>query len=372
MMVMSPVSGYLLPRVGGNLLITSGLLITGGAQIVFGTLTHIDDSSTFAILCFFVRSVGAVGSAMVFTASATVICQLFPEKVGFALAISETMIGIGMSGGPALGGILYAVGGFGLPFYFVGAVVLLSVPIAWVIFRSQDLGMIRTEARQRQSMGVLCAIRDTRALIVMIGVIVCSISLTFLEPTYEPHVRIFDLQSYQVGLIFFTAAGLYAIFSPINGYLSDLVKSNYIQMTVGQIFVGVAFLLIGPSPVTGVKQSLTSDILSIILVNIACASAMIPTFKMLLSAITDMGAPDDLTTYSLVSGLWGLSFNLGEVLGTSMGGIFVDYFGFVKGSTIVAIFNFATALLLIGAHLTRRRGPRGKIGEKTQLLSVSI
>ena len=65
------------------------------------------------------------------TASYTYIIQLFPDNVGLAFGITETCIGVGMSIGPAVGGLLYSIGGYGLPFYVLGAFVLLNLPISW-------------------------------------------------------------------------------------------------------------------------------------------------------------------------------------------------------------------------------------------------
>ena len=47
------------------------------------------------------------------------------------------------------------------------------------------------------------------------------------------------------------------------------------------------------------------------------------------------GFPDNLSTYGVISGLWGSSFALGAFAGPSLAGISMDYFGFRKSTYLV-------------------------------------
>lgn len=40
-----------------------------------------------------------------------------------------------MSLGPAIGGGLYGLGGYGLPFYVLGLVMLLNLPLCWFLIK---------------------------------------------------------------------------------------------------------------------------------------------------------------------------------------------------------------------------------------------
>jgi len=50
----------------------------------------------------------------------------FPEDINRAAGLIEALSGIGLVTGPALGSALYALGGFAIPFYFCGAIFLIS------------------------------------------------------------------------------------------------------------------------------------------------------------------------------------------------------------------------------------------------------
>ncbi|KAI1305247.1 MFS-type transporter SLC18B1 [Halotydeus destructor] len=367
----SPIAGVLIPKFGCRFMIVPFMGIAGVCIITFGTLTYVDETFLFAILCFIVRSIGAIAAAMVFTANFTVQCQLFPDNIGFAVAMGETMTGLGVSVGPAFGGVLFTLGGYGLPFYFVGSVVLLVMPFIYFMLDSPEFGPTPvSESESKTSLNKWTVIRIPIVVITLITLTTCTLSLTFLDPTFEPHLRIYDLTPSQVGFVFFFGSLVYGILSPISGHMADKSKQNYVQLILGQLLVGTAYLYMGPNPITGTSQSLLSDIASQVCVCMGTAAAMIPTLKMLLNTMTDHGAPDDSSTYSFAAGLFSFGFNSGSVLGTSGGGILVDNFGFVFSSTVVAILNFVSVTLLTLAYLNYRCQPKKDvIDEKSPLLS---
>ena len=54
------------------------------------------------------------------------IAKEFPDNVATMLAILESFFGIGMIMGPIVGGALYDVGGFLLPFVSLGSVLVCA------------------------------------------------------------------------------------------------------------------------------------------------------------------------------------------------------------------------------------------------------
>ena len=51
--------------------------------------------------------------------------QLYPDKVGAITSWSGTVLGIGYSVGPVIGGFLYDIGGFYLPFMVIGILAII-------------------------------------------------------------------------------------------------------------------------------------------------------------------------------------------------------------------------------------------------------
>lgn len=132
MMVSSPFLGKILPSVGAKFMLLGGIWLAGWCNVLFGVLEYVNDPTMFTVLCFVVRAVGAFGAASFSTASYTYVIHLFPDNVGLAFGLTETCVGVGMSLGPAVGGLLYGIGGYGLPFYVLGSFVLATGPLCYL------------------------------------------------------------------------------------------------------------------------------------------------------------------------------------------------------------------------------------------------
>lgn len=63
----------------------------------------------FATYCFLIRGLEALGAAAYTTATYVFVVEVFPTNVGAVLGFMETFVGLGMSMGPAIGGLLYSV-----------------------------------------------------------------------------------------------------------------------------------------------------------------------------------------------------------------------------------------------------------------------
>lgn len=129
-MISAPLLGKLIPIIGAKFMLLNGILISGVCNILFGMLNNVQGQYLFTCYCFLVRAFEAFGAAAFTTASYTFIMQRFPDDIGVAFGIAETCVGVGMCMGPAVGSLLYTIGGYGLPFYTLGALILLCLPIS--------------------------------------------------------------------------------------------------------------------------------------------------------------------------------------------------------------------------------------------------
>jgi len=64
-MISSPLLGKLTPILGARFMLLSGIWLAGTSTILFGILGVIEDTFTFTVMCFVVRSVSALGEGMV-------------------------------------------------------------------------------------------------------------------------------------------------------------------------------------------------------------------------------------------------------------------------------------------------------------------
>ena len=82
-------------------------------------LCAIPNISTIIVFCYS-RAVEGVGSSIAMSSFTVIFIDLYPNKVGTINSWSQTALGVGYSIGPAIGGFLYDIGGFHLPFTVIG------------------------------------------------------------------------------------------------------------------------------------------------------------------------------------------------------------------------------------------------------------
>lgn len=80
-------------------------------------------------MAFIVRIIEAIGNAAFLTASFAIIAKEFPDNVSITFASLETFFGLGLIVGPMVGGALYQLGGYFLPFVTLGMLLFLTAVI---------------------------------------------------------------------------------------------------------------------------------------------------------------------------------------------------------------------------------------------------
>jgi MFS family permease len=360
-MLVSPILGTFLPVIGAKFMLIAGVFVAGVANILFGLLNYIESSDQFAIFCFLVRTFEALGAAAFSTASYTYIMNDFPDDIGTAFGFTETCMGLGMSLGPAVGAGLYTLGGYGLPFYVLGTMILLNIPLCWFLVEPIDMIASLKESepqsspdrsdntnkaeetvvkRKRKSNYLtLVVIPEVAAVSVVVAVV--SQSSGFLDPTLEPHFRQYQLGTNVVGFVFLAMSLAYAILAPIVGWIASKMDNTFPLMIVGLLVSAAGLVLLGPAWFLPLEPTVWLSFLAVVLMGFAHAIAFIPTFEAILDIALEKGFPDNVRTYSLVSGLWSSVYSLGEVTGPTFGGLFVDLYDFSNGCTIAAGFSLA-------------------------------
>jgi MFS family permease len=77
--------------------------------ILCRTLEYVTNYTLFTTFCILIRGFEALGASAFSTASYVFVVNTFPQNIGSVLGILETFVGLGMSTGPALGGVLYSI-----------------------------------------------------------------------------------------------------------------------------------------------------------------------------------------------------------------------------------------------------------------------
>ena len=179
------------------------------------------------------------------TASYTYVIMLFPNSIGFVFGLTETFVGLALCLGPGIGSFLYHFGGYKLPFYAFGTIVLLCLPFNWYFLENINQTDNSDDSKESSSNGSEVElikttywglIRIPKIFVICMVVVVMSLAQSYLEPTFEPHLRTtFGLKQEMVGLEFLLGSTAYAISTPIVGYVATRTKNKFLVMLVGTL-----------------------------------------------------------------------------------------------------------------------------------------
>ncbi|XP_052764721.1 MFS-type transporter SLC18B1-like [Mya arenaria] len=379
----SPFFGRLMPIIGSRFMFLAGLFICGGCTLLFGVLDRVDVSGgtdMFVAYCFVTRVLLALGGTAVTNAGFVIMIKAFPDNIATVFGIGEVFTGIGMIGGPALGGLLYTAGGFLMPFAVVGGATFLCLPIALCLLPHQyDI----TDAEE-DDMSIRKLLFSPRSIVNSIVIVIGASVWSILDPTLEPHLRVYGLGPEMVGVLFLIMAALYSVTSPLWGRLADHVPDNRVILVPGLILCAVGLLLAGPSPLLGFALSYNKiwmTILSLVILGVGSSMCIIPTYDIYIDIVDDLGYPNSTRTYGMVSGLWVSMYALGDFIGPSAGGFGFEQIGFEWLMTVVATACVLCAILVLVTWLVERKCVRkvdkitiievDDVTEKTPLLSTA-
>ncbi|KAG7163416.1 MFS-type transporter SLC18B1-like [Homarus americanus] len=342
--IVSPIYGNYLNKIGPKFMFNAGIFTTATTCIMFGFLDRINDTNVFIGLSFAIRIVEAMGNSGFLTASFSIIAKEFPDNVGATFASLETCFGLGMIVGPTLGGALFELGGYTLPFVTLGCMLLCAASLTYCILPSYS-SEFKGESGSSGSM--ISLIKVPAIALAAYAIIASSISIGFLQATLEPHLRPLKLSPFQLGLMFVLNGATYGFFAPLWGWLCDKRINPRIVVIFGSFMVMIAFIIIGPAPFLPIPTTLPLCIFALVLHGTGFGAELVATFTSAHRDAVVNGFPDDIETYGLVSGLWTSTFALGAFIGPSAAGALFDWIGFGWASVFVVALHLIVAISFI-------------------------
>ncbi|XP_078669060.1 MFS-type transporter SLC18B1-like [Branchiostoma floridae x Branchiostoma belcheri] len=339
-MITGPIYGKYINLIGAKFMLIAGMFVSGSCSVLFGMLDYME-GTVFLAFCFLVRGMEAVGVSACYTASFAIMAKEFPDNVATVLGTLEIFTGAGMMIGPPVGGALYSLGGYKVPFLVVGGFMLICAVFMPFILPTQ---LDRDDVTE-ETASLVALLKIPSTYVSSLAIVTCAAVYAFLEPTLQPYLNLkFDMTEAQVGLIFLLSVGLYTLSAPLWGWLTDRGLFPRLTMVLGLLFTAASYLLIGPSPLLE-RIFVTGDALWMVLVGlglsgVSLGAALVPTFSELLISAREAGLEEDsLATYGLVSGVYNCMYSLGEFIGPTLGGFLDDQYQFPIASTATAGFG---------------------------------
>ncbi|XP_043193776.1 MFS-type transporter SLC18B1-like [Amphibalanus amphitrite] len=323
-----PVTGWLAPRLGVMRLFHAGVAIAGVTGVAFGLVGLVGDSTAFLSASVAVRVAEAVGTAAVQTAARTIVASQFPERLNTVLGFIETMSGAGLCLGPALGGALYALGGYGLSFYFLGGLQLLLF-VAGVVMMPTELPS-DDDQRQQQKLDEdeedsSCWRRWRRSsflrMLALIALtpdnwLTCAALLVVahnwlsVDPQLEVYVHdTLDISPAELGLFFLGSFVVYAAAGAAWGRLSDAVENTFLLVSGFLSMTALGVLLMPPSPLFGLPPSRLLLGFGMGIRELFQAAAYPILLGLLLRRSIARGLPDTVQGRALVAAVYGTVYS---------------------------------------------------------------
>lgn len=327
-----------------RLLLSACVLLQAALTALFAPTAALGSARPFFAATFGLRlAQGLVTTTYEVAVTSLLMRSCAPERVGTWVGIQEAARGVGMMAGPALGGWLYGLGGFALPFVASACALLL---LAGCVLLSmgppappeQDL---EPRAPQRPPVTMLGLLRTPRIAVPAALFCALAAALTILDPVLGPHeAAAFRLGPAAVGLTFSAATLAYAALAPLAGALGARV-GNFRTLVVGMGLTAASFLLIGPSPwlpdrwLPARSEGLLVGALAVLGMGASSLTCCLPVML----DVTAAAGYETAQVSDVLGGIISLAWTGGALAGP------------LFGSAAVAAYGFADATSLTGAAL---------------------
>jgi len=349
--LVSPFIGMGISRYGVKRTLNVGIGMVGVVLVFYGCLGLLQSGPLFLGLSMALRVIEACGNSAFLTGSFSAIARVFSDRVASMFSVIELFFGIGQIIGPVLGGLLYQIGGFTLPFAVMGSLLTLSAIVIHFIMPE-----VPQPPSDGDKPGMCAALQKPGILVALFKVSTAACSVGFIQTTLEPHLATLNppLSSLQIGAFFMVLGGSYGLSLPLWGFLCDLKalkNSSKLVMGIGAVLIILGFMIMGPCKWLPFEKSVTSIIIGMILHGCGLGASLVGGFSDAHKSAILAGLPDTIDTYGIVSGLWTSVFALGAFVGPVAGGFLYDAVTF-RWAIFMVIIGELLSLLTIVAYIT--------------------
>jgi len=355
--LVTPLLGKSLNKIGVKPAFVMGMLIGGIMCGVSGLLEFFPPDWTFVATAVFIRMVHATGNAMVIVATFSYSAVEFGESVGTIFSLTRTAMNFAQLLGPSLGGAIYELDGFYLPFVTMGGVqvlmgifLILALPDA--IENNAQRGNSQAsspDGSPAKEVTIRNVLRIPTIWFSFLTFVVATMCNGFLSINLEPKLlRHFDLSPVYVGLIFGLKDGANSLLSPVWGLICDRAGRKSVKPYVifSAFLVGCSFFLMGAGAFIGipVEKSMEVLVFALALNGVGIGGEQVAGVVDALHEAIAAGYPDDPSMHGLIAGLWSSLSGAGRFVSRVGSGFLVDNIGFDATAFIVTLLQVMVAV----------------------------
>lgn len=322
-LIVSPIAGRLVDRIGRKIMIVVGLIIFGLSELLFGM------GSTIEIL-FVSRMLGGISAAFImpavtaFIADITTMAQR-PKALGYMSAAIST----GFIIGPGIGGFL-AEFGTRIPFYAAGILGFLAALLSFLLLKEPTRAVDETETAP-SILSSTKRIFSPLYFIAFVLIFVLSFGLAAFESLFSLFVdHKFAFTPSDIAIII-TGSG-------IIGALAQLLLFDWLTKKMGEINVIRYSLIL--SAVLTFAMTVVSHYFAILFVTFF----IFVGFDLIRPAVTSYLSKIAGNEQGFVGGMNSMFTSLGNIFGPIIGGMLFDI-------DLNYPYYFATVVLVFGVML---------------------
>jgi DHA1 family tetracycline resistance protein-like MFS transporter len=329
--IFTPTVARLSDRFGRRKILLIGLAISGMSYVIFGAAQ--------AIWVLFVgRMLAGTTAATVPVAQAYVADVTTPTKRLRYLGLLGAAAGIAFIFGPAIGGTLGDLFGYGLPSFFAASLAFTNFALAY--FLLPELSSFNIKRTAISLAALLKVLRKRRITFLLSIYFMFFVAFVFLQAALSPWLQaVFGFGAFQAGLVFFFIGGVSVLTQAI---LLPALNKKFSQLQLTFLSLGVfAFGLL----VLAAVQNLAFLFAVASVVSFGFGIQYV-TFNTLISLSTSKEAQGG--TLGIAWAIAGLAQTIAPVLAASLFsfGVSLGFDGLVF--VVSAIISIATVPLILG------------------------
>lgn len=323
---MSPIVEKYLPKLGQIKTLFIGSFLEGFGGILFGFILLLPDQLMFVLFSFLLRAVIAVGGAFSRTAFISILSSHYPDHNSILIDVLELASCIGLMLGPLVGGVLYSIAGFELPFVVTGASVWLILGIVLLALPLDDFHVV---TNKEHAISIKKLIKVPELAIIGMCTVTAGACISFYESTIAiqlDHITKGEFSRAQMGAYFIIPTVFYTVSAPLWGYIVEHKIPGKCTVVIGHVLLIVTFILMGPVPFLQEVITATplSTAISLCLLGISLGPYLAYVTDTMKMYAIELGLENNLLQSGIVTRLFSSYFFVGSMIGPIIGGLLIQ------------------------------------------------
>ena len=337
---------------GRKRILVLGLLFQSLGLVTFGAVIHVEDKIPFILISALARIIQGIGFACYGSIAYAYLPLLYPETVEKKISYMEILTGVGLMLGPLIGGLLYSLGGYECPFYFMAGFFFLITPVM--------LGRLPPDIKEKVKAEVIGEANEVKEKPISVGrfflnrkmfmtfliVVIPNASFGVLQPTFTNHMHDYTDNTMIISIMFSIGTFAYAFSMPIMSILPKRYDRR-LWLLIGLFLCSVSGFLLGPERILNLPHNICFVIIGISILGVGCAFSMVPSIPEFMDLGLKMYPKEKEAVGDMASGLFNSAYSAGALIGPIVGGYLDSFFGFPRAESFLGMFTFAYFLLYL-------------------------